>query len=797
MTTHGENSNRALNSSEPRAGEARDRTVPLGKPGPVSLGLVKRFLDTSVGHEPVQQLSTVPSPHRPYAWELIEHRLTGLNSTPGCSRWDCWPVTPVTDHRSALACWNFIQSGLPRHQYDQVALFLPAEAISALDQAMVPSSRRKSGATTLPDGLLFLHRESDLREGLYLEAATPEAMFLCLHPLNRVWPLEDTVDTKRTKRKRERDPTAFSSGLSLPQELLRFPPADGFVLWLDAWCTTLHKAAHLAASHAHASEGGPAHLGSFSVPLDALVPLLNQRVLFVTPLSVFHHCLIRMNIGFAAPKGQEAELACTLGQQKGESDRNPSSAQPIPPPVTSLRFARAQRDQQTANPFTVSRPTNRSQSELSAFPPALLHHFLNLAQAQPSEDPDSLLALTLQKAFQSCCVHYEKWTQVRVQTTQLTTTFRYLNKWLAAQLGLAPGRSKAGALLPRSFDLLVATRACIDGNFSFELARLLEHTEQRQGQWSLPERDIRLSDLFPDTVSLRLESFATFEHFRQSLRPPRLRGLSHRTQRSQTAKTPCAGAEEDFADNSWLTDESQRHCSFPDEDIFLDAAVAGIQSDVKARVREQANQIQELTTSLEDGLDLRETLRNWHKGSIMVRAQTPATLRKVGAVVLVFDEESSDPKRKHEQKKYPWRALWHAEQHDATHLMFFATDFREQLIGPGIAVSEFGGFAALPAERWVVDLWDHPYLASVAHSDAEHLLLAAGFASPEGIVVHIAPRAPREEIRALLNRNRRPVVHIPLSTIERNKIRKLKTFHILADASVRNYAHKYIRKDHL
>ncbi len=35
--------------------------------------------------------------------------------------------------------------------------------------------------------------------------------------------------------------------------------------------------------------------------------------------------------------------------------------------------------------------------------------------------------------------------------------------------------------------------------------------------------------------------------------------------------------------------------------------------------------------------------------------------------------------------QYPWRTTWFAEHKEESTLAFFATDFRQQFVGPGIA----------------------------------------------------------------------------------------------------------------
>ena len=76
----------------------------------------------------------------------------------------------------------------------------------------------------------------------------------------------------------------------------------------------------------------------------------------------------------------------------------------------------------------------------------------------------------------------------------------------------------------------------------------------------------------------------------------------------------------------------------------------------KARkiLSEEASRTEPFTNSLLDGIDVRETIRNWHEGKIYVREFQPIRGR-VGAVVVIFDPDEG-PK-----EKFPWTLTWQGE----------------------------------------------------------------------------------------------------------------------------------------
>ena len=106
---------------------------------------------------------------------------------------------------------------------------------------------------------------------------------------------------------------------------------------------------------------------------------------------------------------------------------------------------------------------------------------------------------------------------------------------------------------------------------------------------------------------------------------------------------------------------------------------------------------EKFTTSLKDGLDIRDTLRNWHTGDLYVKVLPPSR-GNLDAVVMLFDSPV-DP------RDYSWRTTWFAEHQNESTLAFFATNFQEELIGPGIGLATYGGALFLFPPVSIPDIW--------------------------------------------------------------------------------------------
>ena len=88
---------------------------------------------------------------------------------------------------------------------------------------------------------------------------------------------------------------------------------------------------------------------------------------------------------------------------------------------------------------------------------------------------------------------------------------------------------------------------------------------------------------------------------------------------------------------------------------------------------------EKFTTSVKDGIDIRETLRHWYDGDIYVKVIPPCR-GDLDCAVMLFDYPA-DP------RDYPWRTTWFAEHAGESTLAFFATDYQQEMVGPGIGLA--------------------------------------------------------------------------------------------------------------
>lgn len=226
-------------------------------------------------------------------------------------------------------------------------------------------------------------------------------------------------------------------------------------------------------------------------------------------------------------------------------------------------------------------------------------------------------------------------------------------------------------------------------------------------------------------------------------------------------------------------------CSWPPEDDRIESFTAHVREQAKALIGSDLARSEKFTTSVMDGLDIRETLRHWHTGDLYVKV-IPPSRGTIEVVVFLFGYPA-DP------RDYPFRATWFAEHQNESTLAFYATNPMANMVGPGIAEAEYGGAMFLYPPRAIVNIWEDPGL-DFADTLEERLLAAALLHSRQRHVAVVSPVPPRAAWRRLAARLGRKIVHLPLGRFSGQLLERLRTFHVLNGKEVRSYAAEFIRE---
>ncbi len=225
-------------------------------------------------------------------------------------------------------------------------------------------------------------------------------------------------------------------------------------------------------------------------------------------------------------------------------------------------------------------------------------------------------------------------------------------------------------------------------------------------------------------------------------------------------------------------------CSWPPEDIVIENFRDYVGKRALSLVSIGSTRSEPFQTSFLDGIDIRSTLRDVVERRIHVKEE-PRMPGAVGALVIIFEEDDFG-------EKFPWRTTWMAEHDNESTLSFYATDYRENLIGPGIARAHYGGCLLLYPPIGIPDVWNDMRFER-ARTPSERLLLSALYWSQDRYVVHVAKRPPRPEVQEEATRRGKHLIHLPLSTFGRTTLERIRRVHVLNGQHVRTWAHRFIR----
>jgi hypothetical protein len=322
-----------------------------------------------------------------------------------------------------------------------------------------------------------------------------------------------------------------------------------------------------------------------------------------------------------------------------------------------------------------------------------------------------------------------------------------------------------GDLVAGVFDLTVAARSVVDDNYAYEVWHMANRFPSQKAVSELLET-VNLSgdEIWFNTKKLRL---------RRRLPRPKQRMLPRGLTKRKKEKF-----EGEWAHQT----DGNAICSYPPEDLLIEDYGRFLKRKAKSMLSEERSRTEPFTTSVLDGIDLRETIRNWHEQKIYVR-QLDRIAGEVGASVVIFDADHED--------HYQYLTTWLGEHQNESDMAFYSTHPFEHLVGPGIGRAEYGGFLMTLPPRRMLDVWGDPDY-DFAQDKPERLLLAALDYSVQRYVVYVAAKPPRSIFRSIAAHLNRRIVYIPIGQLSPTKLKKIRVVHVLDSYERRNDAKEYL-----
>ncbi len=326
-----------------------------------------------------------------------------------------------------------------------------------------------------------------------------------------------------------------------------------------------------------------------------------------------------------------------------------------------------------------------------------------------------------------------------------------------------------GHLVPDFYQLIVAARGAADDNFAYEVWEKGSEYPWQTEEPGLPVLRLTGEDLYLNQKKIRFHR--RLKTVRRRLMPVPLRKKKREAYPGEWRK----GFGGDFI------------CSYPPEDVVIEGYGRYLRKRALEIKSEENNRIRPFTSNMEDGLDIRTTIRDLVHQRIYIKEERP--LRgKVGSVVVIFSPDYADPEVREE---FPWCVTWLGEHSQESDMAFYSTPAGEIMDGPGISRCHYGGFMLTYPPMRVFDIWRDPFF-DLARNKPERLLMAALDYSLEKHVVYVSATPPSGWCKSLAARLGKSIIYLPIGTFSPVTLKKIRQFHVLDGHPVRKHAHLYI-----
>lgn len=359
-----------------------------------------------------------------------------------------------------------------------------------------------------------------------------------------------------------------------------------------------------------------------------------------------------------------------------------------------------------------------------------------------------------------------------------------LTEWRALQQYARNLALLRGRLLPGLHELVTAACGCVDDDFGAAvLEAATEYPATIEDETGNPDAQRRLHD------PRRHRSLTLYFDFGDGVRRgvpayprPKLEQITFRFRRRRPLEEERDRWRAQFLESylDWSI------CSWPPEDIRLERFMNLARERAMRTVSGQHSRTEEFQSSILDGLDVRETMRNWHQGKIYVRRERRPP-GKVGPVVVVWRDFPLD-------EPDLWRMTLAAETNNESDICFYAAPLGDKMVGPLISRTEYHGIVSFMPSGSAPDLWNFSILDEWGTTCARRLLAGAIIFGMERYIAWVAPYPPDADLLELAREYHQAVVYLPIESFSRPMLKRIRQAHILGSRQARSWGRDYIEE---
>ena len=394
--------------------------------------------------------------------------------------------------------------------------------------------------------------------------------------------------------------------------------------------------------------------------------------------------------------------------------------------------------------------------------PRITEAFENWRQSPDDPPPENRhdMILSLMKA---AAEYFTRETHQAVPEYVRLTWAKFLRKWLAHK----------NLLLPDLYHLVAAARSAMDEDFAYHVHAFLSDYE-----WSNDPLD-------PGTILLDEDSLMFHGH--RIVLHKKLRTFFHHSRKYRMKAVNTAKWKEHLK-RTWETADpgDVDICSYPPEDVEVERWGTTLMKHANHLLQTSQTDSEPFVADFGGGPDIRETLRRFYEKRLYVKTNEEGGT-EFGSIVVIFDEDER-------YVKYPFQMTWLGEHSQESDMAFYSTLPGTQIVGPGISRMEHGGFVMSYPPLRMFDIWTDEEFDFVP-TRHERLLVAGIVYSEKPGIVYVSKKPPLARWKKLAKSMGKKIVYIPLGSLSPLHLKRMRTFHMLQNKGVRNYASDFLKKD--